>query len=343
MKLFSKLFEFVGITDNDTGSSVKTHIPATVLDEAIEHVVDGIEPSLRYFPGYKKILNNSVATSLAYISNLVDTIPEPVFISRKDFFKDPRINAFFVTVADMQDIFSNSRELKSFLEVSENCNLNEAYALLCMSETNKTILGMDLNEDIIQREVLQTALDFSEHKILSPAASEAEVRKGIKQCIFDGLITHALQKIVKLKDQKRELEKQEFILNSRLKTRQSQSDGFSKLLASATEKKLSTDIKQKKSDNAIKLKKIPASWEVPRVYLEIIKETLSQPENFICIKEKSFDLTKMRTVASKNTSQSVETIHFQQITIADVLEKVVAIVRYPRSEILPRKEFKLPL
>ena len=341
MKLLSKLFEFIGFTDNDTGSAVKTHIPANVLNEAIEHVVDAIDPNLRYFPGYKKVLTNSVATSLAYISNLVDSIPEPVFISRKDFFKDARINAFFVTVADMQDIFSNSIELRSFLEATENCNLNEAYALLCMTETEKTVLGMDLNEDIIQREVLQTALDFSDHKILSPAASEAEVRKGIKQCIFDGLITHALQQILELKEHKKELEYQGCILNSRLKTRQSQGGGLSNLLVSATEKRLSTDIKQKNIDNEEKLKKFPASWEAPRFYLEIIKNTLSQPENFICIQEKSFCLTKMRTVASENTSQSVETIHFHQITIADVLERVVAIVHYPRSEILPRREFKL--
>jgi hypothetical protein len=46
-------------------------------------------------------------------------------------------------------------------------------------------------------------------------------------------------------------------------------------------------------------------------------------------------------VSSGNASQPVSTIHFKEILIADVLERVVAIVRYPRNEMLPRKEFNL--
>ena len=58
-----------------------------------------------------------------------------------------------------------------------------------MNETEKTILGMELHNDIIRRDVMQTALSFSGHKIMSPASRETGVRTGIKQCIFDGLVT----------------------------------------------------------------------------------------------------------------------------------------------------------
>ena len=341
MKLLLKLFDFIGLTSSDTELFAKTRIPANELNDAIECVIDGIEPKLRYLPGYKKILSNAVANSLAYISNLVDTIPEPIFISSKTFFTDPQIKAYFVTIENIQNTFSSNMELRSFFEKPENRNLDEACALLCMNEKEQTVLGMEQHGDIIQRDVIQTALNFSEHKILSPAICEAEVRKGIKQCIFDALITHALQQIIKHKQQKQGLEIQRSLLKSRLKSRQSHGDGLSKLLTSTTEVELSENVEQQIAELEKKLQKLPTTWDAPRFYMEIIKEILTQPENFIRIKTKSFNITKKGIVTNEKSSQSVNTIHFNEILIANVLERVVAIVRYPRSEMLPRKEFKL--
>ena len=341
MKLLSKLFDFIGLTNRHTLSPAQSSIPANVLNEALDCVVDGIEPKMRYFPGYKKILNNSVATSLAYISHLVDTIPDPIYISRKTFATDPQIKAYFVNIEEIQDIFSSNTELRDFFEVSENCNQDEAYALLCMNETEKTVLGMDLHGNVIQRDVMQIALNFSEHKILSPAANENEVRTGIKQCIFDALITNALQQILELKQQKLGLETQRTILKSRLKNRQLHGGGLSKLLASATEAEPSAIIEQRIAENEKKLEKLPTSWDAPRFYMEIIKNILSHPENFIRIKAKSFNVTKTGIVASDDTSQSVNTIHFHEILITNVLERVIAIVRFPRCDMRPRKEFNL--
>jgi len=338
MILLSKLFDFLGLNNSNTGSG-KAHITVNVLNEAIDRVVDGIEPKMRYFPGYKKILNKGVSTSLAYISDLVETIPEAILISNKTFTKDPKVNAYFATLEDIRDIFGGSDELRSFFAAAENVNQQEAYALLCMNKSEKTVLGMDLKKDMILREVMQTALNLSEHKILSPATSEIEVRKGIKLCIFDGLITHSLQKIIELKEQKKGLEIQRSILKSRLKTRQSQGGGLSKLLSGASEATLSIDIEQQISDTDKKLQKLPASWEAPEYYLEVIKNILIQPENFIRIKVDTFNINKMGIVSSDNASEQVNSIQFTEIIIANVLKRVVAIVRYPRSEMQPRKEF----
>jgi len=331
----------IGLVDNNIRRVNHAGIPAVELYDAIERVVDGIEPKMRYFPGYKKILKNSVATSLAYISNLVDTIPGPLIINSKTFTTDPQVKSYFSTVDNIQTIFSNSMELREFFVAADNSKQDEAYALLCMEETEKTVLGMELSDGIIQREVLQTALSFSDHKILSPATNEDDVRKGIKQCIFDGLITHALQQILEIKQQIHDLDIQRSKLNSRLKKRQSQGGGLSSLLASATDTKLSGDIEQQISETEKKRQALPASWNAPRYFLEVIKNTLEQPENFLRTKEKSFNITKMGIVCNDSTSQTVNTIHFNEIIIANVLERVVTIVRYPRSEILPKESFNL--
>ena len=339
MKFLSKLLDMIGLVDNNIGTINHGDIPAVELYDAIERVVDGIEPTMRYFPGYKKILKNSVATSLAYISHLVDTIPGPLIINSKTFATDPQVKSYFSTIDNIQTIFSNSMELREFFVAADNSKQDEAYALLCMEETEKTVLGMELNDGIIHREVLQTALSFSDHKILSPATNEDDVRKGIKQCIFDGLITHALQQILEIKQQIHDLDTQRSKLNSRLKKRQSQGGELNNLLASVSEIKLSADIEQQISETEKKRQALPASWNAPRYFLEVIKNTLKQPENFLRIKEKSFNITKMGIVSSDSSSQTVNTIHFNEIVISNVLERVVTIVRYPRSEILPKQSF----
>ena len=341
MKLLSKLVNLTGLMHNGAVSSTHKRIPSDEVNNAIEQVVDGIYPNIRYFPGYQKILNNCVATSLTHIDDLVDTISEALLISSKSFATDSHVSAFFSTISNMQEIFSDSIELRDFFSEPVNGNLDEVYGLLCINETEKTVFTMELHEDIIQRDVMRTALNFSEHKILSPASSEAEVRLGLKQCIFDGLITHALQQIVELEQKKKGLEKQRFVLNAKLKSRQSEGGGLSKMLASVTENIQPADIEQQLSENEKQLSKLPATWDAPGYYLEIIKDTLSRPEKFICLSRKSFNITSMGIINSDNPSQLSNTIHFNEILIANVLKRVIAIVRYPRNEMLARKGFYL--
>lgn len=337
MKILSKLLRSIFPSNNGT----KTTVPANEVDNAIEHVVDSIEPAMRYFPGYKKILRNSVSTSLDYINNLVNTIPGPLFISSSTFTTDPQVNVYFATVEETREIFSNSAELREFFETEDNKSFEEAYALLCMNVEEKAIMGMELQNDIVRRDVLQTALNFSDHKIMSAAKNESDVRKGIKTCIFNCLVTYALQEILDIKQQKLSLEIQRKKLASRLKARQSQGDGLSSLINSVSKSNKQDDINQEISDNTNKHEALPTSWDAPRYYLETIKNTLSQPENFISIEDMTYDVTKMGIVSNGETQQSVNTIHIDKIVIANVLQRAVAIVRYPRKELLPRREFNL--
>ena len=130
-------------------------------------------------------------------------------------------------------------------------------------------------------------------------------------------------------------------LKSRLRKRQSQGGGLSGLLTSATKTSLSEEIELKMLENEKRLLKFPASWDAPRYYLDVIENSLLKPDKFIRIKSKYFNITKMGIVSSDKTSQSINTIHFNEILIADVLERVVVIVRYPRFEMLPKQEFNL--
>jgi hypothetical protein len=303
------------------------------VQEAIERVVDGTEPRLRLVPGYRRKLEPVVARALHHVNDVVDRIPPVLDVTPATFVTDPQVNAFFATPEDLRSIFSESTELRSFFDDISHSDLEQGYALLCTTEQEKTMLGTELSGNVIRRDVIQTAVNFSEHKVMSPAASEIDVRRGLKKCIFDALITHALRHIAGLKLQRRELEDQRRILHARLRARQAKGNGLTKLLATAyPENEADEDIEQQLAATEKKLGEMPASLNVLGDYLDEVGKILAEPESFIRLRLVSFNLTRMGIKAGTDSNEPAHRVQFAEIEIANVLKRVVAIVRYPRSE-----------
>lgn len=298
--------------------------------EAIESVVDGTEPKIRYVSTYKKLLEKSVTTSLLYINDLVNNIPGSIDINRKNFGITPQVHAYFSSTNEIKEIFSISDELKSFFDNSEH---KHAYALLCMNHDDKTVLGMELQNDVLIRDVMQTAVNFSEHKVMSPTATEDETREGIKKCIFDGLITYALKKLIGVKSEYRGLQEQQCSLQSRLRSRKAKGGGLNKLLISTDDVDSECEgILEQIAETEDELKKVPPQWELPRYYIDQVINILEHPEEFIRLEPVFVNINNMGIKISDKSSPDGSLIRLDELTIDNVLKRVVVIVCYPRNE-----------
>lgn len=329
-----KLFESItGLFSNrqtpaaeqDTGYS---------LQEGIDRVIDGIDAKLRLVPGHRKKLQQEVAISLEYINRLVDQIPGPIDVSRKTFISDPEVRAYFSTPDSLQNIFSCGNELQTFFDQPENAALDVCCALLCANKEEKKIIGLALEGDMIQRDVVQTAISFFDYKILSPAIDDDAVRSGIKKCIFDGLVTYALQKIANIKIERRDLVHRRRILHAQLRARQTGGSGLSALLAEAHfQSEQCASLAEELQEAETRLKNIMGDRDVLSFYLEEIRKVLAQPENFIQVNVACFRLNDMGIMLDGDAAQSVNTVCFSELEITNVMKRVVAIIRYRRSEI----------
>ncbi|MGB5261028.1 MAG: hypothetical protein WBO34_10975, partial [Gammaproteobacteria bacterium] len=183
---------------------------------AVESVADSIDARLRLAPGYKKKLHNVIHPSLEFVDELVDRIPPAIEVSRRTFSSDPYVNAFFTNVSDLQAVFSHSSEIQDYMEEIHE-NDAACCALLCMHRTEKTVLGMELSGELLKKDVRQVAVSFSDHRVYSPSPSEAGTREGLKHCLFQGLVTHALGEIMRLKLASHRLESRHRMLDSRLR------------------------------------------------------------------------------------------------------------------------------
>jgi hypothetical protein len=235
----------------------------------------------------------------------------------------------------VRTVFSRSPELRAFFDQLDNADIEAACALLCMVEQEKSVLGMEVAHGAVRRDVHQTVVNFSEHKVLSPAASEAEARQGLKNCIFSALLSHALQHIAELKAHKRELQDQRRILYARLRARQAYSNGLTTLLSVAPPDQGETrGIEEKLAVAEEELRHMPATRDAPRDYLNEVKTILEQPQAFIQLRRVSFQLTKMGIKVNAGSRHPTNSVELAEIEITDVLKRVVVIVRYPRAEML---------
>jgi hypothetical protein len=115
-----------------------------LIAEAIEAVVDTVEPRVRHRSGYAAKLEPCVRKAIAHLRAIAREPLEPVLMARAAWHDDPRLNAFFATADDVPACLGRSRELRAFFEDPANADVQEAYALLGMKKEERTVFGAEL-------------------------------------------------------------------------------------------------------------------------------------------------------------------------------------------------------
>jgi hypothetical protein len=310
----------------------------TEILNTVERVVEGTDSRIRLVNSYKKKLQGAVSYSLEYTDDLIDQIPEAVDVSASTFVSDPYVNAFFVNVSDLQTVFSHSSEIREFMEDFSNVDTPRCCALLCMRMSEKTVMGVELAGDTLKRDVRQTAVSFSDHRIYSPAPSEAEARAGLKQCLFGGLVTNALEHIVQLRLASQRLKKERQMLQARLRRYQHNKGRAEQNARSAVDLAQEIEeIRQKLSLIEEQLKKTHPL--TPQESLQQVNAVFSRPDKFVRFKNVALRLNKMGIRIEPTSRQACNEIRLAEVKIGDELPRVVTLAKFPRDELLPRKEF----
>ncbi|HAJ92828.1 MAG TPA: hypothetical protein DCO71_09505 [Gammaproteobacteria bacterium] len=316
---------------------------AEVLN-TVENVVDSTDSKIRLVPGYKKKLQGIIQSSLEFADDLVDQIPETIEVSGRTFATNPYVNAFFTNVTDLQSVFSHSSEIRDYMEDT----LDDAHddndsccALLCMRRTEKTVMGMELSGGTLKRDVLQVAVSFSDHRVYSPALSEPETRAGLKTCLFQGLTTNALERIVKLQLAGHRLQSQRQMLQARLRRYRQ------KAREAAQDTRTDSKIAQAIEETSRELGKTEEQMMhtpllTPQVALQQVTDVFSNPDDFIRIKKFPLSLNKMGIKVSDDSSQPVNKLNLTEVRIGNELPRVVTLATFPRKELAPRAMFSAP-
>ena len=303
------------------------------MDKTIERVVDAVDGRIRLVGGYRKKLHEVIRTSLEYTDGMIDRFPRAIEVSSRTFVSDPYVNAFFSNTHDVQVIFSRSSEIRDFMEDYSYENVSHCCALLCMHKLEKTVLGVELVGDAIKKDVKQTAVNFTDHRIYSPAPTEEETRQGLKNCLFEGLVTNSLERVVQLKRSNQRLQHERQMLQARLRHARyqlgRQSGGGSGEAESRREIE-ETRLKLEKTERDLR----NIHLATPQVSLEQVIEVFSSPEKFVRLQQSTLRLNKMGIRISESVRQPANTLDLTEVSIGEQPPRVVTLATFPRDEFL---------
>ncbi len=308
------------------------------LQDAIEHVVDEIDPRIRALSSYRKKLRPCVERTLAYCSDLVTRVPESIEASSKSWSRDPMIKAFFSTAGDLRRIFSHNNEVRDFFDQHPDAGF--CYALLSMERSERTTLGMEMRGEVLKRDIKQVSVSFTDHWIVKPSSSEEELRKNLEQRAFDVLISYALERITELIIARDSLEQQNHLLAMQLKI----ANLRNKSLAPPRGNRESTnsdtgDLREQAAHTGQALEQAHARLTTLDDYIDRIADVLGDPQAHLKLNPVSMCLSGMNIKLDKLSTATGHTLELSEASLGKNLKRILSIVRFPRDDLLPKQSF----
>ena len=306
-----------------------------LMREAIEQVVDASEPRIRLVGNYAEKLLDAVETASRHSENLLRRLPPALTLSGRNWSVDPRVNAFFATMADVRSALSRDPQIRAFFTHS---NSPECFAFMLMIKRETATFGMALQGDLLVREVPQTLVSFSRHQLHFPATSETALRKELQQRTLIFLATRALERINELRTRRSELEEQRRQWQAQLRTLRSHAHGLRPLLASGDDSAhrqaaLEQQLMQAEQDLVATRKQLGTLDD----YLEQVRLVLSQPEQFLQIQPLSLRLNRLGVKLDPASPEPGETLRLFELTSLD-MQRIGVLVRFSRDELSPEPE-----
>jgi len=199
--------------------------------------------------------------------------------------------------------------------------------LLCVHKEEKQTLGTALVGDTLRREVLQTAVNFVGHRVYAPGIDEADARQALKCCIFNALLAHIKQSGNNAKRRVLDLENRLRMLRSEL-----------------PESRWSEDTDTRDTPIAMQIREIESSLAQTDLrfltledYLHFACNILNNPGRFISSSVVHLRLDQM-SIKVDDPEAPGKDLFVSEILITSQEPRIAALVRFPRSELLPQSE-----
>jgi len=260
------------------------------LAQAIERAVDLVEPRLKQAGGYPERYAGPVAHALAYARQLAAAVPGPVPISREAYASDPLVHALFASAEDVRTALCASQAMHEFRR--DHPEAGEVYALICMRRRAKALLGIEMDGEVLRRDVPQEAVFFTDHTLADPGRTEAEARERMALGMLDSLVVHVAWRVESRQREKAELEQARDELLARLR---------------GAEPDRRREWEEKLSENLAQLGVVAASLDLRR-YADDFDAVLLEPERHVYLDRASMVLDGMGVLREPDAAGSREII-----------------------------------
>jgi len=311
-----------------------------LIDAAIERAIDATDPRLRALGNYRKRLREPVEQAARHIIGLVDSQPPAVEISRRSYGTDPRLRAFFVSAEDLQEVLGGMKTVKDYLQGVTGSLPEAIFGLLSMAWKERTVLGTEQQGEILRRDVKQVAVSFFDHRFGAPAGSEADFRWELKKRGYDYLLEVALKSIISTRGKRRDLKREQHLLNRKLEAMKTGNWGLEGMFAQdGAETKNPVELEQQIESVEKELLDIGSDTESLQRSLDELAEVLGEPAHWLSRRELSMRLDYMGIRVEENAGEASNLLDLLELYSATGECRIVLPGYIPRTDLPDRPDF----
>lgn len=287
------------------------HSDEMMSRDMVDYVVDSTFRELHAQPRYASRLQEPLRHSMQLIDHLIEDMPSAFECSCDAFGADARVHSFFASPTHLREVFSRSRDVRSFFQRSPGAQY--CYALLCMTRSDRTRLGVAMKGDLIRRDVLQTCISFDAHELVSPGESEQDARQALKCCVFNGLLDFVRRQALesrtasfRLLDRQRQLQRAQAAAE----------------LAQVQHELLNLQPKLDTIDQR----------------MAFLLQTLERSDEYIKSRQLPLTINRMNIAVDETCDATASRLLLSEITVRGKEPRIAALIRFPRCDLLPEKD-----
>ncbi|QKS30294.1 MAG: hypothetical protein FAZ92_00961 [Accumulibacter sp.] len=305
-----------------------------LIRSAVDKAITLTNPRLAVLPGCHRRLAPAAEKAIEFLRALVSEMPASRPLSAANWSADPALRAFFVAPADIAAVLARSDNLRTLFD--KYIDLDEACVVLGMSFTEQRVFGMALQGDLVQRDVAQTSVSFSDHRAHICGRDESRLRRAVGAQAFEYLLAQALAEIGEERVERQELEANRSLLRARLRLLRQQGPGLGSLYgnsppaASSEQARLEAEL----LDNEKQLAAIGGNESLLEMELDSLREVLENPQRYLRTETRHLRLNPMNIVVEGESSEAVVDldVHVAELSGAAPVRRAVIVARVGREQ-----------
>ncbi len=169
------------------------------LDQAVEQVVSGTDRRLRGVSRYRKRLRQSTRCLLNYIGECVHQLPAAHGTDRATYYRDETLQTLLGGYDLLRRLLADDPVLAEYRARQPAARQRTVYALLACSEHRHHISGSAIRGDMLVRDVLQEHMEFGNHRLVTAAATESDLRNALKRMLFEQVVAYLKDYMARLR------------------------------------------------------------------------------------------------------------------------------------------------
>jgi hypothetical protein len=304
-----------------------------LLRRAIEQVVDGVDPRLHAVLDYARKLTPAVERTIAYFIDCGQWLAAPVEFSARRWAVDPLVRTLFATAADLQRFFSDDPRVRAYFH--DHPLAEEVYIGLGVTRHERRAFGMAMSGEVMQREVSQTVISFSDYRLFGACDNEQQLRQNIEQRGFGFLIGEALERIVEHQSSTHGRARDKQILELRLRGLMQKRSAMDSLYYESNAG-LDDEIAALRTRLMHEQEALALSHGETTVlddYIAGISAVLADPERYVKRETVRLRINRMN-IKVESPNEPADELTFSEVTIGGRPPRVVVLARFPRSDLL---------